>query len=272
MSENKTMTLEEAMRVTEADKIKTVLDMAKKSVNSLYDRLVKDIGDTRRRKEQLENALHEATVEAGTIINTIIKGIDQHDKANILANWRMRFKEEQEAITSMVEVNNTSFDKTSELFLFQLDSSSRVTDSSAALSIIFDTVDKASYVYQRKSSFEEKYKDYIPLAAKIDKLSNELGKVNCQLDRSRRDLAYLNDVNNYLFGKPKVSTPANPSSIVEKLRAINIKLASEDLPILSRLVRNPSSMASSIRSIETVMTPQDRFFLMAALVIVTVTR
>lgn len=172
----------------------------------------------------------------------------------------------------MVEVNDASFDKTSELFLFQLDSSSRVTDSLAALSTIFDAVDKASYVYQRQQAFEEKYKDYIPLATKIDELSNELTLLNSRLDRSRRDLAYLNDVNNYLFGSPKASTPANPSSIVEKLRAVNINLASEDLPILPRLVRNPSSMASSIRSIETVMTPQDRFFFMAALVIVTVTR
>ena len=143
----------------------------------------------------------------------------------------------------MVEVNNTSFDKTSELFLVQLDFNSRVTDASAALSTIFDIVDKASYVYQRKSSFEEKYKDYIPLATKIDNLSNELNEVNCQLDRSRRDLAHLDDINNYLFG-------------------------GFDVPILV----NPSSVASRIRSIETGMIPQDRFFLVAALVIVTVTR
>lgn len=266
MSENKTMTLKEAMRVTEVDKIKIVLDMAKRSVNSLYDRLVKDIGDTRRRKEQLENALHEATMEAGTMINAIVKGIDQHDKAGIFANWRMRFKEEQESVKSMIEVNNADFYNASEMLYLD------ITSQSTGLSTIFDIVDKASYVYQRQRVFEEKYSDYIPLATKIDELSNELSKVNCQLDQSRRDLAYLNDINNYLFGRPKASTPANPSSIVEKLRAINVNLVSEDLPILPRLVKNPSSMASSMRSIETVITPQDRFFLMAALVIVTVTR
>lgn len=98
MSMNKTMT------VTEADKIKAILDMAKRSINSLYDRLVKDVGDTRRRKEQLENALHDATIEAGAMINTIVKGVDQHDRASILASWRMRFKEEQ----GVAEVNGRS--------------------------------------------------------------------------------------------------------------------------------------------------------------------
>lgn len=231
------------MTVKEADKIKAILDMAKRSVTSIYDRLVEDIGDARRTKEKIESALHEATMEAGTMINTIVKGIDNHDNANILANWRMRFKEEQESVKSMAEVNNISFDKTSELFLLQLDFNSQVTDSSTALSTIFDTVDKASYVYQRKSSFEEKYRDYIPLATKIDDLSNELSKVNCRLNRSRRDLAYLEDINNYLFG-------------------------GFDVPTLT----NPSSIAGRIRSIETGMTSQDRFFLTAALVIVTVTR
>lgn len=237
MSKNKTMI------VTEADKIKAILDMAKRSVNSLYDRLVSDIGEARRTKEKIESALHDATMEAGAMINTIVKGIDQHDKAGMLANWRMRFKEERESIESMVEVNDISFDKTSELFLVQLDFNLRVTDASAALSTIFDVVDKASYVYQRKSSFEEKYRDYIPLAAKIDNLSNELNEVNSRLDRSRRDLAHIDDINNYLFGGFDVTT-----------------------------LTNPSSMAGRIRSIETGMTPQDRFFLMAALVIVIVTR
>lgn len=46
------------------------------------------------------------------------------------------------------------------------------------MSTIFDVVDKASYVYQRQRAFEEKYRDYIPLATKIDNLSNELNKVN----------------------------------------------------------------------------------------------
>lgn len=269
MSEN-TITIKEAMTVMEADKIKAILDMAKRSVNSLYDRLVKDIGDARRTKERIESALHDATMEAGTMINTIVKGIDNHDKAGMLANWRMRFKEEQESVKSMVEVNNISFDKISELF--QLDFNSESADMSNALSTIFDVVDKASYVYQRKNAFEEKYKDYIPLATRIDDLSNELTRVNRQLARSRRDLTYLEDINNYLFGSPDVPTLANPSSIVDEIRAINIKMASQDRPILLTLVNNPSSMAGRIRSIETGMTPQDRFFLMAALVIVTVTR
>lgn len=225
------------------DKIKAILDMAKRSMTSLYDGLVKDIEEARKTKEKIESALHDATMEAGAMINTIVKGIDNHDKAGILANWRMRFKEEHESIKSMVEVNDTSFDKIGELFLVQLDFNSRVTEASAALSTIFDVVDKASYVYQRKNAFEEKYKDYIPLAAKIDNLSNELNEVNCQLGRSRRDLAYLDDINNYLFDGLDVPTLVNPSSI-----------------------------ASRIRSIETGMTPQDRFFIMAALVIVTVTR
>lgn len=237
----KTTTIKEAMTVTEADKIKAIFDMAKKSVNSLYDRLVKDIGEARRRKEQLESALHNATMEAGAMINTIVKGIDQHDKAGMLANWRMRFKEEQESVKSMVEVNDISFDKTSELL--QLDFNSQVTDSSTALSTIFDAVDKASYVYQRKNAFEEKYKDYIPLAARIENLSNELTRVNRQLERGRRDLAHINDINTYLFGSLDVPTLANPSGVVDKIRAVNIKMAS-----------------------------QDRFFLIAALAIVTVTR
>lgn len=225
------------------DKIKAVLNMAKRSVTNLYNRLVKDIEEARKTKEKLESALYKAMMEAGAMINTIVKGIDNHDKADILANWRMRFKEEHESVKSMVEMNDTSFDKTSELFLVQLDFNSRVTDASAALSTIFDVVDKASYVYQRQQAFEEKYRDYIPLAAKIDNLSNELNEVNCQLDRSRRDLVHLDDINNYLFGGFDVPTLVNPSSV-----------------------------ASRIRSIETGMTPQDRFFIMAALVIVTVTR
>lgn len=270
MNKDKPMTLEEAMTVTEADKIKAILDMAKRSITSLYDRLVKDIGDARRTKEKIESALHDATMEAGAMINTIVKGIDNHDKAGILANWRMRFKEEQESVKSMVEVNDISFDKTSELL--QLGINLQATDSSATLSTIFDAVDKASYVYQRQRAFEEKYRDYIPLAAKIDDLSNKLNEVNCRLDRSRRDLAYLDDVNNYLFGGFDVPTLASPSSIVDKIRTINIKMASQDLLVLPTLVNNPSSMVSRIRSIETGMTPQDRFFIMAALVIVTVTR
>lgn len=243
MNKDKSMTLKEAMTVTEADKIKAILDMAKRSMANLYDGLVKDIGETRRRKEKIESALHDATMEAGAMINTIVKGVDNHDKASMLANWRMRFKEEQESVKSMVEVNDISFDKTSELFLVQLDFNSRVIDASAALLTIFDVVDKASYVYQRQRAFEEKYKDYIPLATRIENLSNELNEVNSRLDRSRRDLAHIDDINNYLFGGFDVPTLANPSSI-----------------------------ASRIRSIEIGMTPQDRFFLMAALVIVTVTR
>ena len=270
MNKDKPMTLEEAMTVTEVDKIKAILDMAKRSITSLYDRLVKDIGDARRTKEKIESALHDATMEAGAMINTIVKGVDNHDKASVLTNWRMRFKEEQESVKSMVEVNDTSFDNASEMLY--LDINSQATNSSTTLSTIFDVVDKASYVYQRKSSFEEKYRDYIPLAAKIDNLSNELNEVNCQLDRSRRDLAHIDDVNNYLFGGFDVPTLANPSSIVDKLRAINIKMASQDRPVLLTLVNNLSSMAGRIRAIETGMTPQDRFFLMAALVIVTVTR
>lgn len=265
MDKKKTIT------VKEADKIKAILDMAKRSIISIYDGLVKDIGETQKRKEKIESALHDATMEAGAMINTIVKDIDQHDKAGILANWRMQFKEEQESITSMVEVNNTRFDKTSELFLAQLDFNSRVTDASAALSTIFDVVDKASYVYQRKSSFEEKYKDYIPLATKIDNLSNELNEVNCQLDRSRRDLAYIDDINNYLFGGFDVATLANPSSIADKIRAINVSMALQDRSFLSSST-NPSSIISRIHTIETGITPHDRFFLMAALVIVTVTR
>lgn len=272
MNKEKTITVKEAMTVTEADKIKAILDMTKRSITSLYDRLVMDIGETRRRKEKLESALHDATMEAGAMINTIVKDIDNHDKAGILANWRMRFKEERELVKSMVEVNDTSFDKIGELFLIQLDFNSRVTDALVALSTIFDVVDKASYVYQRQQAFEEKYRDYIPLAAKIDNLSNELNEVNCQLDRSRRDLAYINDINNYLFGGFDVPTLANPSSIVEKMRIVNIDMASQDRSVPLTLVNNPSSIASRIRSIEIGMTPQDRFFLMAALVIVTVTR
>lgn len=270
MGKKKTMTFEEAMTVTEADKIKAILDMAKRSVTSLYDRLVKDIGEARRTKEKLESALHDATMEAGRVINTIVKGIDNHDKASILANWRMRFKEEQESVKSMVEVNDTSFDKTSELL--QLNINSQLTDSSTTMSTIFDVVDKASYVYQRQRAFEEKYRDYIPLATKIDNLSNELNKVNSRLNQSRRDLAYLDDINNYLFDGLDVPTLANSSSIIDKIRAINIKMASQDRPVLLTLVNNPSSMVGRIRSIETDMTPQDWFFLMAALVIVTVTR
>lgn len=263
MSKEKTMTLEEAMTVTEADKIKAVLDMAKRSVTSLYDKLVKDIGEARKRREKLESALHDATMEAGAMINTIVKGVDNHDKAGILANWRMRFKEEQESVKSMVEVNDTSFDNASETLYLDINS------QSTGLSTIFDVVDKASYVYQRKSSFEEKYRDYIPLATKIDNLSNELNKVNSRLNQSRKDLAHLDDINNYLFGGFDVPTLASPSSIIDKMRAINIKMASQDRPVLLTLVNNPSSIATRIRSIETGMTPQDRFFLMAALVIVT---
>jgi len=272
MGKEKTMTVTEAVTVTEADRIKAILDMAKRSITSLYDGLVKDIGETRRTKEKLESALHDATMEAGAMINTIVKGIDNHDKASMLANWRMRFKEEQESVKSMVEVNDISFDKTGELFLVQLDFNLRVIDASTGLSTIFDVVDKASYVYQRKNAFEEKYKDYIPLAAKIDNLSNELNEVNSRLNRSRRDLAYLDDINNYLFGGFDVPTLANPSSIVEKMRIVNIDMASQDRSVPLTLVNNPSSIASRIRSIEIGMTPQDRFFLMAALVIVTVTR
>lgn len=266
MDKEKITTVNETMTVTEADKIKAILDIAKRSVTSLYDRLVKDIGDARRTKERIENALHDATMEAGAMINTIVKGVDNHDKASVLTNWRMRFKEEQESVKSMVEVNDTSFDNASEMLYLDINS------QSIGLSTIFDVVDKASYVYQRKSSFEEKYRDYIPLATRIDNLSNELNEVNSRLDRSRRDLAHIDDVNNYLFGGFDVPTLANPSSIVDKLRAINIKMASQDRPVLLTLVNNLSSMAGRIRAIETGMTPQDRFFLMAALVIVTVTR
>lgn len=243
----KTMTFEEAMTVTEADKIEAILDMAKRSVASIYDRLVKEIGDARRTKEKIENALYDATTEAGRMVSAIVKGTNAMvnasttDFANAIVAWRMRFKEEQESVKSMIEVNNTSFDNASEMLY--LDINSQATNSSTTLSTIFDVVDKASYVYQRKSSFEEKYRDYIPLTTKLDDLSNELNEVNCQLNRSRRDLAYINDINNYLFGGFDVPTLANPSSI-----------------------------ASRIRSIEIGMTPQDRFFLMAALVIVTVTR
>ena len=52
MSKNKIITVKEAMTVTEADKIKAILDMAKRSIISIYDRLVEDIGNARRRKEQ----------------------------------------------------------------------------------------------------------------------------------------------------------------------------------------------------------------------------
>lgn len=273
MNKDKPMTLEEAMTVTEADKIKAILDMAKRSVISLYDRLVKDIGEARRTKEKIENALYDATTEAGRMVSAIVKGTNAMvnasttDFANAIVAWRMRFKEEQESVKSMIEVNNTSFDKVSEMLY--LDFNSQVTDSSTALSTIFDVVDKASYVYQRQQAFEEKYRDYIPLATKLDDLSNELNEVNCQLNRSRRDLAYINDINNYLFGGFDVATLANPSSIADKIRAINIKMASQDLPVILTLANNPSSAATRIRSIETGMTPQDRFFLLAALVIVT---
>ena len=81
MSKNKIITVKEAMTVTEADKIKAILDMAKRSIISIYDRLVEDIGNARRRKEQLESTLHDATMEAGAMINTIVKGVDNHDKA-----------------------------------------------------------------------------------------------------------------------------------------------------------------------------------------------
>lgn len=173
------------------------------------------------------------------MVNAIVKGtnVSTNDFAKALVAWRMRFKEEQESITSMVEVNNISFDNTSDMLYLDINS------QSTGLSTIFDVVDKASYVYQRQQAFEEKYRDYIPLATKLDDLSNELNEVNCQLNRSRRDLAYLDDINNYLFGGLDVPTLANPSST-----------------------------ASRIRSVETGMTPQDRFFLLAALVIVTVTR
>lgn len=276
MGKEKTMTLEEAMTVTEADKIKAILDMAKRSVTSLYDRLVKDIGEARRTKEKLESALHDAAMEASAMVNTIVKStntmvnVNTNDFANALVAWRMRFKEEQESVKSMVEVNDTSFDKTSELL--QLNINSQLTDSSTTMSTIFDVVDKASYVYQRQRAFEEKYRDYIPLVTKIDNLSNELNKVNSRLNQSRRDLAYLDDINNYLFDGLDVPTLANSSSIIDKIRAINIKMASQNRPVLLTLVNNPSSMAGRIRSIETDMTPQDRFFLMAALVIVMVTR
>lgn len=267
----KTMTFEEAMTVTEADKIEAILDMAKKSVNGLYDRLVKDIGDARRTKKKLKNDLHEATMEASRMVCTIVKStnaivnVSTNDFANALVAWRMRFKKEQESITSMVEANNVRFDETSELSLLQLNFNPEAADMSNALSRIFDTVDKASYVYQRQRAFEEKYRDYILLATKLDDLSNEL-------NRSRRDLAYINDINNYLFGGFDVATLANPSSIADKIRAINIKMASQDLPVILTLVNNPSSVATRMRSIEMGMTPQDRFFLLAALVIVTVTR
>ena len=270
MSETtKTITVKEAMTVTEADKIKAILDMAKRSIISIYDRLVEDIENARRRKEQLESALHEATMEASRMVCTIVKStnamvnISTNDFANALVAWRMRFKEEHDSVKSMVEVNNTSFDNASEMLYLDINS------QSTGLSIIFDVVDKASYVYQRQRVFEEKYRDYIPLATKIDDLSNELNEVNSRLNRSRRDLAYLDDINNYLFGGFDVPTLANPSSVVEKIRAINIKMASQDLPILLTLVNNPFSAAARIRSIETGMTPQDRFFLLAALVIVT---
>ena len=266
------MSKKEAMTVTKADKIKAILDTAKRSVNGLYDRLVKDTGDARRRKEQLESALHDATMEAGAMINTIVKGVDNHDKAGMLTNWRMRFKEERESIESMVEANNIRFDETSELSLLQLDFNSEAADMSNALSRIFDTVDKASYVYQRQRVFEEKYRDYIPLATKIDDLSNELSRVNRQLDRSQRDLVYLKDIDNYLFGSSDVPTLANSSSIVDKIRAINIDMASRDRSILPTLTNNLSFIIKKIRSIETDVTSQDRFFLTAALAIVTVTR
>lgn len=278
MNKNKTTitTYTEAMTITEVDKIEAILDMAKSSVASIYDRLVKEIGDARRTKEKIENALYDATTEVGRMVSAIVKGTNAMinasttDFANAIVAWRMRFKEEQESITSMVEVNNTSFDKTSELL--QLGINSQATNSSTTLSTIFDTVDKASYVYQRQQAFEEKYRDYIPLATKLDDLSNELNEVNCQLNRSRRDLAYINDINNYLFGGFDVPTLANPSSIVEKMRIVNIDMASQDRSVPLTLVNNPSLIASRIRSIEIGMTPQDRFFLMAALVIVTVTR
>lgn len=278
MNKNKTTitTYTEAMTVTEADKIEAILDMAKRSVASIYDRLVKEIGDARRTKEKIENALYDATTEAGRMVSAIVKGTNAMvnasttDFANAIVAWRMRFKEEQESVKSMIEVNNTSFDNASEMLY--LDFNSRVTDASAALLTIFDVVDKASYVYQRKSSFEEKYKDYIPLATKLNDLSNELNEVNCRLNRSRRDLAYINDINNYLFDGFDVPTLANPSSIVEKMRIVNIDMASQDRYVPLTLVNNPSSIASRIRSIEIGMTPQDRFFLIAALVIVTVTR
>lgn len=269
MGKKKTITVKEAMTVTEADKIKAILDMAKRSIISIYDRLVEDIGNARRRKEQLESTLHEATMEASRMVCTIVKStnaivnVSTTDFANAIVAWRMRFKEEQESVKSMIEVNNTSFDNASEMLYLDINS------QSTGLSTIFDVVDKASYVYQRKNAFEEKYKDYIPLAAKIDNLSNELNEVNCQLNRSRRDLAYLDDINNYLFGGFDVPTLANPSSIVDEIRAINIKMALQDRPVLLTLVNNPSSVATRIRSIETGMTPQDRFFLLAALVIVT---
>lgn len=259
--------------VKEADKTKAILDMAKAIINNLYDKSVKEISELKRTKEKIENDLHEATMEAGLIVSTIVKStnINVNDFANALITWRMQFREEQESVKSMVEVNNTSFDKSGEM-LYSLDLGSQTTDLQAVLSIIFDTVDKASYVYQRKSSFEEKYKDYIPLATKIDDLSDKLYKINHQLERSRRNLASVEDINNYLFGSPDVLTLANPSSIIDKIRAINVSMASQDMPFFLTLTNNPSSMAGRIRAIETGMTPQDRFFLMAALVIVTVTR
>lgn len=271
----KTMTFEEAMTVTEADKIEAILDMAKRSVASIYDRLVKEIGDARRTKEKIENALYDATTEAGWMVSAIVKGTNAMvnasttDFANAIVAWRMRFKEEQESVKSMIEVNNTSFDNASEMLY--LDINSQATNSSTTLSTIFDVVDKASYVYQRKSSFEEKYRDYIPLATKLDDLSNELNEVNSQLNRSRRDLAYINDINNYLFGGFDVATLANPSSIADKIRAINVSMALQDRSFLSSST-NPSSIISRIHTIETGITPHDRFFLMAALVIVTVTK
>jgi len=264
------------MTVTEADKIRAILDMAKTIINNLYDRLVKDIGDAQRTKERIENDLHDATMKASLMISTIVKstGVSASTNINDFANafiaWRMRFREEQESVKSMVEVNNTSFDKSGEMLYF-LNLDSQTTELQSVLSIIFDTVDKASYVYQRKSSFEEKYKEYIPLATKIDDLSDKLHKVNRQLERSRKDLANVEDINSYLFGSPDALTLANPSFITDKIRAINVSMALQDRSFLSSST-NPSSIISRIHTIETGITPHDRFFLMAALVIVTVTR
>lgn len=275
----KTMTFDEANNVeVEASKIKTIFDMAKVAINNLYDRLIKDIGDAKRTKERIESALHDVTMKASSMVVAIVKdtgtfdGASTTDIANALVAWRMRFKEEQESVKVMVEANNDRINKLNEtLYFLEFDSQKTNFDSQTVLPIIFDTVDKASYVDQRQRAFEEKYKDYIPLATKINELSNELYKVNRRLDQNQRDLARVKDIDRYLFGSPKASTPANPSFAVDELRVININLASQDSVFLLTPV-GISSVAYNICAIETDMTPQEWFFLMAALVIVTVTR
>lgn len=272
------MTFDEANKIeVEASKIKAILDTAKRSVNSLYDRLVKDIGEAKRTKERIENDLHDATMKASSIVVTIVKdtgtfdGASTTDIANALVAWRMRFKEEQESVKVMVEANNDRVNTLNEtLYFLEFDPQKTDFDSQTVLPIIFDMVDKVSYVDQRKRAFEEKYKDYIPLATKINELSNELYKVNRRLNQNQRDLARVKDIDRRLFGSPKASTPANPSFTFDKLRTININLASQDSVFLLTPV-GISSVAYNIRAIETDMTPQEWFFLMAALVVVTVT-